>query len=70
MMAMSIHERNNLQEKAADTDMTWGYFWYEVGYERFMGPGFDQMTLGQAAYAELSAIERILRRALPAAGTY
>ncbi|KAG9254121.1 uncharacterized protein F5Z01DRAFT_674437 [Emericellopsis atlantica] len=70
MMTLSIQERNNLQEKAADTDMTWGYFWNELGYERFMGPGFDQMTLGQAAYAELSAIERILYRALPAAKTY
>lgn len=65
MMARPVQERNSLQEKAHDTDMHWGYFWAEVGYEYSMGPLFDAMTLAQAANAEFSAIERILTRALP-----
>ncbi|QUC21834.1 uncharacterized protein UV8b_06075 [Ustilaginoidea virens] len=56
-------ERNCLQEKSAETDMYWGYFWAELGYA--FGAGFDQMTLSQAADAEFTAIERILARALP-----
>lgn len=65
MMSRPVQERNSLQEKAADTDMYWGYFWAEVGYEQSMGPGFDCMTLAQAANQEFLAIERILARALP-----
>lgn len=41
--------------------MYWGYFWAEIAFP--MGPEFDNMTLGKAAYAEFSAVERILARA-------
>lgn len=65
MMTRPVRERNDLQDKAGDTDMHWGYFWVELGYEHWMGPGFDAMTLAHAANAEFSAVERILSRALP-----
>lgn len=65
MMSRPVRERNDQQDKARDTDTHWGYFWVELGYEPSMGPGFDAMTLAQAANIELSAIERILARALP-----
>lgn len=64
-MSRPIQGRHDLEEKARDTNMHWGYFWAEVGHEHFMGPAFDAMTLAQAATAEFSAIERILSRALP-----
>lgn len=65
MMNRPVRERHDQQEKARDTDMYWGYFWAETGYEQTMGPVFDAMTLAQAANVEFSAIERILARALP-----
>lgn len=43
--------------------MYWGYFWDEVAYVQ--GPEFDNLTLAQCAHAELSAVEKILSRALP-----
>ncbi len=65
MMSRPFRERHDQQEKSRDTDMYWGYFWAELGYELFIGPQFDYMTLAQAANAEFSAVERILARALP-----
>jgi hypothetical protein len=59
-MARPLKERTAIQEKGEATDMYWGYYWAEVGYN--MGPSFDAMTLAQAAHAELTAIERILGR--------
>ncbi|PHH61153.1 hypothetical protein CDD81_721 [Ophiocordyceps australis] len=55
--------RTELQEKGEQTDMTWGYFWAELGHS--FGPQFDQMTLAKVAHIEFSAVERILSRALP-----
>ncbi|PHH79671.1 hypothetical protein CDD82_2229 [Ophiocordyceps australis] len=55
--------RTELQEKGEQTDMTWGYFWAELGHN--FGPQFDQMTLAKVAQIEFSAVERILSRALP-----
>ncbi|KAF7544436.1 hypothetical protein G7Z17_g9954 [Cylindrodendrum hubeiense] len=63
LLARPLSERTVLQERAKDADMYWGYFWAEVGYTQ--GPQFDKMTLAQCAHAELSAVERILSRALP-----
>ncbi|KAG6002397.1 hypothetical protein E4U21_003128 [Claviceps maximensis] len=63
MLTRQHSERTRLQEKSTETDMYWGYFWAELDYS--FGPDFDQMTLSQAANAEFSAIERILKRALP-----
>ncbi|KAK8023956.1 RNA recognition- RNP-1 [Apiospora rasikravindrae] len=40
----------------------WGYFWHEVGYHTV--ENFDKLTLDEAAKMELSAVDRILRRAL------
>ncbi|GKU04072.1 hypothetical protein FLAG1_06586 [Fusarium langsethiae] len=57
-----IHERTSIQETLKDTDDYWGYFYHEVNYVQ--GPQFDEMSLGRCAYLELSAIERILGRAL------
>ncbi|CAF3432873.1 unnamed protein product [Fusarium graminearum] len=57
-----IHERTSIQETLKDTDEYWGYFYHEVNYAQ--GPQFDGMTLGKCAFLELSAIERILGRAL------
>ncbi|CEI61162.1 hypothetical protein FVEN_g6100 [Fusarium venenatum] len=57
-----IHERTSIQETLKDTDDYWGYFYHEVSYVQ--GPQFDEMSLGKCAYLELSAIERILGRAL------
>ncbi|OPB38644.1 hypothetical protein A0O28_0017500 [Trichoderma guizhouense] len=61
ILALPLRERTGLQERAEQTDMYWGYFWAEVGYN--MGPQFDDMTLAQAAHMEFSAVERILMRA-------
>lgn len=61
IIALPLRERAELQERAEQTDMYWGYFWSEVGY--IMGPQFDDMTLAQAAQMEFSAVERILTRA-------
>ena len=58
-----LQDRTMIQERSADTDLHWGYFWAEVGYQ--MGPAFDALTLVQAAHMELAAVERILMRALP-----
>ncbi|KAH7309090.1 hypothetical protein B0I35DRAFT_360210 [Stachybotrys elegans] len=60
VMGRPLSKRTVVQEKGEATDMYWGYFWAEVGYS--MGPQFDTMTLAQAAYAELTAVERILGR--------
>lgn len=62
-MALPVDQRNEIQEKARCTSMYWGYFWHELGYNQ--GPDFDTMALADAARIELSAIERILARALP-----
>ncbi|PNP59272.1 hypothetical protein FNYG_14968 [Fusarium nygamai] len=62
VLVRPIHERTVIQETLKETDEYWGYFFNEVNY--IQGPQFDQMTLGQCAYLELSAIERILGRAL------
>ncbi|ENH71112.1 hypothetical protein FOC1_g10008485 [Fusarium oxysporum f. sp. cubense race 1] len=62
VLTRPIHERTVIQETLKETDEYWGYFFNEVKY--IQGPQFDQMTLGQCAYLELSAIERILGRAL------
>ena len=62
MLARQHAERTILQEMSQETDMYWGYFWAELGYN--FGPAFDQMTLSQAAHVEFSAVERILARAL------
>ncbi|UKZ74233.1 hypothetical protein TrVFT333_001894 [Trichoderma virens FT-333] len=61
ILLLPLRERVELQERAEQTDMYWGYFWAEVGY--IMGPPFDDMSLAQAAHMELSAVERILSRA-------
>jgi hypothetical protein len=58
-----ISERNDLEDRARGYDTHWGFYWAELGYT--MGPHFDQMTLAEAAEKEMSAIERILARALP-----
>ncbi|KAG6016766.1 hypothetical protein E4U43_003132 [Claviceps pusilla] len=63
MLTRPHFERTVMQERSRETDMYWGYFWAELGYT--FGPAFDHMTLSEAAYAEFSAIERILARALP-----
>ncbi|KAL7816584.1 hypothetical protein V8C26DRAFT_82223 [Trichoderma gracile] len=62
VLALPFRERADLQERAEQTDMYWGYFWAEVGYG--LGPQFDDMSLAQAAHMEFSAVERILTRAL------
>ncbi|KAK7398620.1 hypothetical protein QQX98_012005 [Neonectria punicea] len=62
VLARPLTNRTVLQEKAEKTDMYWGYFWAEVNYVQ--GPQFDHMTLAHCAHKELSAIERILSRAL------
>ncbi|KAJ4018010.1 hypothetical protein NW752_001920 [Fusarium irregulare] len=62
ILVRPIHERTSIQETLKDTDDYWGYFYYEVSYVQ--GPQFDEMSLGHCAYLELSAIERILGRAL------
>lgn len=62
MFLLPIEHRSWVQEKGRDTDLYWGFFWAEVNY--LLGPDFDRMTLAYAAYAELSAMERILNRAL------
>ncbi|KAL7788694.1 hypothetical protein V8C37DRAFT_411521 [Trichoderma ceciliae] len=61
IIALPLRERAELQERAEQTDMYWGYFWAEVGYN--LGPQFDDMSLAQAAQMEFSAVERILTRA-------
>ena len=58
-----LSERTDLEDRARGHDDRWGYYWAELGYT--MGPHFDQTTLAEAAEKELSAIERILARALP-----
>ncbi|CAM1501608.1 Fc.00g035920.m01.CDS01 [Cosmosporella sp. VM-42] len=63
MMARSHQERGDFEEQSKDTDMYWGYFWIEAHYTQ--GPQFDHMTLSQADAKEITAIERILSRALP-----
>ncbi|KAF4978839.1 hypothetical protein FZEAL_4841 [Fusarium zealandicum] len=62
VLVRPISERTAIQETLKDTDDYWGYFYHEVAYAQ--GPQFDTMTLGQCAYAEFSAIERVLARAL------
>ncbi|KAF4455308.1 hypothetical protein F53441_2322 [Fusarium austroafricanum] len=62
VLVRPIHERTAIQETLKETDDYWGYFYHEVNY--IQGPQFDEMSLGQCAYLELSAIERILGRAL------
>lgn len=62
ILTLPFRERAELQERANQTDMYWGYFWAEVGYG--LGPQFDDMSLAQAAHMEFSAVERILTRAL------
>ncbi|KAH6973419.1 hypothetical protein BKA56DRAFT_690540 [Ilyonectria sp. MPI-CAGE-AT-0026] len=61
--ALPLSDRTLLHEQAEHTDMYWGYFWDEVAYVQ--GPEFDNLTLAQCAHAELSAVEKILSRALP-----
>ncbi|KAM7205678.1 hypothetical protein V8F33_001004 [Rhypophila sp. PSN 637] len=59
-----LTERTRIQEVAGKLSTNYfGFLWYEIGYPD--GPEFDQMTLHEAAMKELSAIERILKRALP-----
>lgn len=55
-------ESSDIQERGANTDEYWGYYWAEVG--QIQGPNFDNMTMAQCAHLELSAIERILARVL------
>ncbi|KAJ4259608.1 hypothetical protein NW762_007538 [Fusarium torreyae] len=62
ILVRPIHERTAIQETLKDTDDYWGYLYNEIGYVQ--GPQFDAMSLGQCAYLELSAIERVLARAL------
>ncbi|KAK7946463.1 uncharacterized protein PG986_010784 [Apiospora aurea] len=52
-------ELSNMQ---ACTSGYWGYFWHEVGYHTMKN--FDKLTLHEAAKMELSAVDRILRRAV------
>ncbi|KAF4969743.1 hypothetical protein FSARC_3086 [Fusarium sarcochroum] len=62
ILVRPIHERTAIQESLKDTDDYWGYLYNEIGYVQ--GPQFDALSLGQCAYLELSAIERVLARAL------
>ncbi|KAH6607231.1 hypothetical protein Trco_003544, partial [Trichoderma cornu-damae] len=62
VLALPLTDRSMLQKRAEHTDMYWGFFWAEVGYS--LGPEFDETTLAQAAHLEISAVERILARAL------
>ncbi|KPM35669.1 hypothetical protein AK830_g10901 [Neonectria ditissima] len=62
VLARPLTDRTGLEEKAEKTDMYWGYFWAEVNYVQ--GPQFDHMTLAQCAHKELSAVEKIVSRAL------
>lgn len=60
-----IKERSEMEALAKDLKRHYfGYLWSEIGYPS--GPDFDEMTLRDAAMKELSAIERVLKRALPA----
>lgn len=61
ILSFPLRERVELQQRAEQTDMYWGYFWSEVGY--VMGPQFDELPLAEAAKLEFAAIERILNRA-------
>jgi hypothetical protein len=47
-----------------ETDPYWGYFWAVVGYPE--GDEFEKMSLHQCAAMEITAIDNILCRALPA----
>lgn len=58
-----INERTSIEVAARRvSSLYFGHLWYEIGYPS--GVEFDQMTLHQAAALELSAIERVLQRAL------
>ncbi|KAI0012034.1 hypothetical protein F4779DRAFT_635121 [Xylariaceae sp. FL0662B] len=57
-----IGRKHELQQKLAETNGYWGYFWCEVDYPS--GAAFDNMTLADAAAREYAAIEKILRRAV------
>ncbi|KAM7201394.1 hypothetical protein V8F20_004858 [Naviculisporaceae sp. PSN 640] len=60
----SIQERSELDAVSKQVNFAYfGYLWSEIGYPS--GPEFDRMTLREAAMLELSAIERVLKRALP-----
>jgi hypothetical protein len=63
VLALPVDQRNEIQEKSKCTSMYWGYFWHELNHTQ--GPAFDAMTLADVSRMELSAIERILTRALP-----
>lgn len=61
---MEIIKRSGIESVAHGlTSRYFGYLWHEIGFPS--GVEFDQMTLHQAAALELSAMERVLRRALP-----
>ncbi|KAI5464007.1 hypothetical protein BGZ63DRAFT_351192, partial [Mariannaea sp. PMI_226] len=62
LFARPLTDRLFIKEKAKCTNPHWGYFWAEVAYAQ--GPMFDDTTLAQCAQLEISAIERILTRAL------
>ncbi len=61
-MSRPHSERGGIQEKAAGTDMYWGYLWTEMAHSA--GPAFDSITLAQVANIEFAAVEAVLARAL------
>jgi hypothetical protein len=59
----SVAQRNEIQAKACNTDLYFGYLWYEMNLPT--GKEFDQITLRELARREVAAMERIFRRAFP-----
>lgn len=63
--SMPVTERTKVEATHAKIKSHYfGYLWHEIGFPS--GQAFDELTLRQAADMELDAIERVLKRALPA----
>jgi hypothetical protein len=63
VLRKSIQERTQIQAIGNQTELYFGYLWYELGFPP--GKQFDNLSLREVARRELEAMERILRRALP-----
>ncbi len=60
--SLGLSEATRIRDEA-QTDMYWGYFWWEAAFPK--GPAFDAATLAEMAAQELETLQRIFVRVFP-----
>lgn len=65
--SLPLKERTLVTSYGRDTDLYFGYLWWELQLPR--DDRFDSMTLAEAAALEYAVMERIIYRAFGAGGS-